>query len=124
MSELTPIQQRPDGSPLIEIHVTTPDADSAHSIAREIINQRLAACVQCLGPMTSVYTWKDEPHQATEWLLLIKTTSDMFQQISDLVHDRHRYDVPEILAVPVSHALGAYGAWVRDAVAAPQESLD
>src|SRR5690606_34245348 len=108
MSELTPIQHRPDGSPLIEIHVTTPYADSPHIIATEIITHRPASCEQCLGSMAAVYSWKGEPHQSTEWLLLIKTTSDMFQQVSDLVHDRHRYDVPEILAVPVSHALGAY----------------
>lgn len=122
MSELTPLQRVPGSSPLIEIHISIPDADAAHALAKDIIGKHLAASVQCLGPMTSVYSWKGDVHQATEWLLLVKTTAEMFQAVSDLVTESHRYDIPEIIAVPVSHALGSYGAWVRDAVMAPVES--
>lgn len=116
MSELTPPQKVPGTSPLIEIRVSATDAEAAHMLATEIVGQSLAACVQALGPMVSVYSWKGEVHQATEWLLLIKTTAEMFQSVSDLVTEKHRYDVPEITAVPVSHALGSYSSWVRDAV--------
>lgn len=120
MSELRPVQMVPGVSALIEIRVSTPDADTAQMLAKEIVGANLAACVQCLGPMTSIYTWQGRPHQTTEWLLLIQTTEEMFQEVSDLVAARHRYETPEIIAVPVSNALGAYEAWVRDAVLAPR----
>lgn len=116
MSELAPVPEAPGPTPLLEIRVSATDAESAHALAREIVGANLAACVQCLGPMESVYAWQGEVHQATEWLLLIKTTTDMFQSVADLVVRRHSYDVPEIMAVPVSHALSSYGAWVRDSV--------
>ena len=119
MSELTPLQKVPGSSPLIEIHISISDADAAHALAKEIVAAHLAACVQCLGPMTSVYSWKGEVHQATEWLLVAKTTAETFQALSDMVTANHRYDIPEIIAIPVSHALGPYGAWVRDAVLDP-----
>lgn len=117
MSEVTPEQPVPGTSALLEIHITVPEAAAAHAMARDIVGQRLAACVQCLGPLTSLYTWEGEVQQTTEWLLLVKTTEEMFQAVSELVTANHRYDVPEIVAVPVSHTLGAYGAWVRDSVA-------
>ena len=98
------------------------DAETAHAMAKDIVGANLAACVQCLGPMASVYSWKGEVHQATEWLLLIKTTADLFQGVSELVTERHRYDVPEIMAVPVSHALSSYSAWVRDSVRSPSQT--
>lgn len=122
MSDLTPLREASGTSPLIEIRVSATDAETAHAMAKDIVGANLAACVQCLGPMASVYSWKGEVHQATEWLLLIKTTADLFQGVSDLVTERHRYDVPEIMAVPVSHALSSYSAWVRDSVLSPSQT--
>lgn len=122
MSDLTPMREASGTSPLIEIRVSATDAETAHAMAKDIVGANLAACVQCLGPMASVYSWKGEVHQATEWLLLIKTTADLFQGVSDLVTERHRYDVPEIMAVPVSHALSSYSAWVRDSVLSPSQT--
>lgn len=116
MSELTPAHPVPGTSPLIEIHISVPEADAARRLASEIVGKNLAACVQCLGPMTSIYAWSEEVHQSVEWLLLVKTTEEMFQAVSEVVTTSHRYEVPEIIAVPVTHALGSYGAWVRDAV--------
>ena len=122
MSDLTPMREASGTSPLIEIRVSATDAETAHAMAKDIVGANLAACVQCLRPMASVYSWKGEVHQATEWLLLIKTTADLFQGVSDLVTERHRYDVPEIMAVPVSHALSSYSAWVRDSVLSPSQT--
>ena len=122
MSDLTPMREASGTSPLIEIRVSATDAETAHAMAKDIVGANLAACVQCLGPMASVYSWKGEVHQATEWLLLIKTTADLFQGVSELVTERHRYDVPEIMAVPVSHALSSYSAWVRDSVRSPSQT--
>lgn len=101
---------------LLEVHVTTPDADSALRIARELVARGEAACVQRLGPITSVYTWQGETEQAEEWLLLVKTTGEAFPAVCRTVEELHSYDVPEIVAVPVTRALDAYAAWVRESV--------
>ncbi len=98
---------------LIEARVSVPDAETAQQIAREVVSQQIAACVQVVGPVASIYTWKEEVHQASEWLLLIKTVSASFQRLTDLVVSMHRYDVPEIMAVPITHTLESYGGWVR-----------
>lgn len=99
---------------LVEAHVSVPDADSAQRIASDLVARQLAACVQVLGPMASVYTWKGEVHQAQEWLLLVKTTAEAFPRVAEVVAHQHRYDVPEIIAVPVTHALSEYATWVRN----------
>lgn len=116
MTELTPVRRVPGTSRLIEVRVSTPDADTAQSLATTLVDRNLAACVQILGPITSVYSWKGEVHQALEWLMLAKTTAERFDDISELVAAQHPYDVPEVLAVTVRHVLDEYGAWVRDVV--------
>lgn len=115
-----PVPEDPSvaGARLVEVRVSMPDAESARQMSTELVGAQLAACVQILGPMTSVYTWEGEAQEATEWLLLAKTTAERFPALTEHVVAQHLYDVPEVLAVPVAHALGAYGAWVRDGVAA------
>lgn len=102
-----------DEPALVEVHVSVPDADSAQRIASDLVARQLAACVQVLGPMASVYTWKGEVHQAQEWLLLVKTTAEAFPRVTEVVVQQHRYDVPEVVAVPITHALSEYASWVR-----------
>lgn len=114
MSE--PAQTSSQDSALLEVRVSMPSADTAHTLATELVGRGLAACVQCLGPMTSVYTWEGETEQATEWLLLAKTTAERFEELSAVVAERHPYETPEVVAVPITHALAAYGAWVQDSV--------
>lgn len=98
---------------LVEAHVTVPDTDAAQQIANDLVARQLAACVQVLGPMTSVYTWEGEVHRSQEWLLLAKTTAETFPALARAVRDLHSYEVPEVVAVPITHALGEYAAWVR-----------
>lgn len=116
MAELTPVQRAPGKSRLIEVRISAPDADTAQALATGLVDRHLAACVQILGPMTSVYSWKGETHQALEWLMLAKTTAELFDSVCEEVKAQHPYDVPEVVAVTVRHALGEYGAWVRDVV--------
>ena len=99
---------------LIEGHVSAPDAESARRIAEELVGQGYAACVQVLGPMASVYRWEGEVHRSTEYLLLLKTTDEAFPSVVETVRRHHRYDVPEVIAVPVVNALAEYGQWVAD----------
>lgn len=103
----------PEQPALVEVHVSVPDAESGRRIAEDLVARQLAACVQVLGPMASIYTWKGEVHRAQEWLLLAKSTEDAFEEVVRAVRSHHRYDVPEVVAVPVTHALGDYAEWVR-----------
>lgn len=101
---------------LVEIRISMPEEVAAQELAQDLVSRRLAACVQRLGPMTSVYAWEGEVEQSTEWLLLVKTTEELLPAVSDAVVAAHPYEVPEILAVPVTHSLEAYAVWLRDAL--------
>ena len=102
--------------PLIEIRITAPDADVADRISRVLVDERLAACVQQL-PITSTYVWEGAVERSSEILLLAKTTAGSFDAVCAAVSRVHPYDVAEILAVPVSAALGEYERWVEESVA-------
>ena len=102
-----------DEPPLVEARVAVPDPETARRIADDLVSRRLAACVQVLGPMLSVYTWEGEVHRAEEWLLLAKTTQAAYPLVEEAVLALHGYDVPEVIAVPVTEALGPYADWVR-----------
>ena len=99
------------GSPLIVL-TTTGSAEEAHSIAAALVERRLAACVQVLGPMTSTYRWEGAVETAEEWLCLAKTTGDRYLSVEQAILGLHSYDTPEILAVPVSAGSGAYLRWL------------
>lgn len=104
---------QPEHPALVEVHVSVPDGESGRRIASDLVARQLAACVQVLGPMASVYTWKGEVHQNQEWLLLVKTTEAAFARVVEVVRAHHRYDIPEVIAIPITHALGDYADWVR-----------
>lgn len=101
---------------LIEIRITAPDTEAADRISRLLVDKRLAACVQQLQ-IASTYVWEGEVERSTEILLLAKTTVESFDAVCAAVTQVHPYDVPEILAVPVSGASGTYERWVEEAVA-------
>ncbi len=90
-----------------------PDAASADTLARQIIAARAAACVNQLAPCTSVYRWEDKIETATEIPLLIKTTKAAYARLEALIRAAHPYELPEIIAVPVTDALPGYMNWVN-----------
>ena len=104
---------------VIEIRITAPDAEVAERIARRLVGDRLAACVQQVPGLTSTYVWEGEVEQASEVLLLVKTTTGAFEAVCATVTAVHPYDVPEILAVPVTAAPGSYERWVEESVRHP-----
>jgi len=91
-----------------------PDADSAAQIARLLVEQRLAACVNILSSCTSVYRWQGDIDTATEVPLLIKTTRARYPALQSALAAAHPYELPEIIAVPVHDGLPAYLGWVAD----------
>lgn len=91
---------------------TSPDADSAERIATALVDERLAACVNILPGVRSVYRWQDQVERAEEVLLLIKTMPDRFQQLKARLLELHPYELPEVLAVETDHAHPDYLLWV------------
>lgn len=97
----------------ILIFTNLPDRDSALRLAHELITARYAACVNVLGGCTSVYRWEGAVETAEEVPLLIKTQAALYGSVEQLIRERHPYELPEIIAVPLAHGLPAYLDWVK-----------
>ena len=99
---------------LFQIVLTTcPDAACAERIARALVEEGLAACVNILPPMRSIYRWKGKIEGATEQLLVIKSAVARFPAIRDRLRALHPYELPEIIAVPIVDGLPEYLAWLN-----------
>jgi len=96
---------------------TCPDTSTAEHIARVLVEDRLAACVNLLPGVRSVYRWEGEVAVDDEVLLMIKTTQDRLPALRDRLVALHPYDVPELVAVTVADGLPAYLRWIADATA-------
>jgi periplasmic divalent cation tolerance protein len=105
-------------TPYVEVHVTTPDAVTASRLARALVDERLAACVQVVPGVTSVYTWQGRVETSDEHLLLIKSSAGLFDAICARVRSEHPYDTPEVVAVPVRAIDPSYAAWLTASVRA------
>ncbi len=98
-----------------------PDADAACALAAHVVSARLAACVNILAPCRSVYRWQGKIEAAEEVPLLIKTTAARYAELEAAIRARHPYELPEIVAVPLSHGLPAYLDWIAaETTAEPQ----
>lgn len=95
------------------VFTTLPDATQAHAIAQTLIAEGLAACVSAQAACTSVYRWQGKVEQATEVPLFIKTTAEQYGQLQQRLTELHPYEVPEIIAVPVTQGLPVYLDWVK-----------
>ncbi|MGE4458426.1 divalent-cation tolerance protein CutA [Stenotrophomonas acidaminiphila] len=95
------------------VFCTCPDAATAQALARLLVEQRLAACVNLLPHIQSVYRWQERVEQAEEVQLLIKTTADRLDALTAALLQHHPYELPEILAVSPSAGLPAYLDWIR-----------
>ena len=97
----------------IHISTTTGDRAAAERIATELVDRHLAACVQISGPLTSTYHWQGKIESTEEWLCTIKALATNYAAIEQLIKELHPYDVPEILALPVTAASAEYLDWLR-----------
>jgi len=91
---------------------TMPDDSRADELARTLVTERLAACVNVYGPMSSTYRWKETVEREAERQLVIKTTSDRLAALERRVRELHPYEVPEFLVVPVQSGTDAYLQWL------------
>lgn len=95
--------------------VTAGSESEAETIARALLDERLAACVTIGGPIRSLYRWQGRVADDREWQLVIKTRADLFEALADRVRALHSYDVPEIIGLPVTVGNPAYLEWLEEA---------
>jgi periplasmic divalent cation tolerance protein len=86
--------------------------EQAVNMARHLVDNRLAACVNILPGARSIYRWKGATEDAAEWLLIIKSRRDLFDAIRAAIAKLHTYEVPEVIAVPVVDGSESYLAWL------------
>lgn len=93
---------------------TCPDKDSAHLIAEQLVDQKLAACVNILPGVTSVYRWMGNIEESQEQLLIIKTVSDLTEKLVNTISDLHPYELPEVIGVPIESGSLDYLNWISE----------
>ncbi len=104
----------------IQVVTTTERKEDAERIARALVESRLAACVQVLGPITSTYRWKGAVETAEEWQCAAKSRGGLYANIEETIRRLHPYEEPEILAVPITHGSEGYLAWIDGQVEGPR----
>jgi|SRR6185436_3145629 len=104
-------------SEAIVVFMTTANADEARRIADRLVEAQLAACVQILPEIVSVYRWRNEVQRESEVLVLAKTTAARFEELEREVRAIHSYETPEIVGVPITRISAPYRDWLMDAVA-------
>jgi periplasmic divalent cation tolerance protein len=103
-------------SAFLIVFCTCADEQEALRLAKVLVERRLAACVNILPRLQSVYRWEGDVKLESEYLLLMKTTEDRFPALRDDITELHSYEVPEVLAVPVWGGSDKYLAWIRESV--------
>jgi periplasmic divalent cation tolerance protein len=88
--------------------------EEAKKIAQDLVGSRLAACVNIINKVESVYRWEDNVHEAEEWLLMVKTTSENFEPVKDAIRKLHSYELPECISIEISAAEDGYLKWLRE----------
>ncbi len=98
----------------IQVITTTPDREMAAAIARSLLENRLAACVQITEGVTSYYWWDGKIDRSDECVCTIKTGSHLYEAVQKKIREIHSYDVPEIIAVPITAGSREYLEWIAD----------
>lgn len=112
-----PDAMRPAGD--VRILLCTAPPAKARPLAATLVEERLAACVNLVPGLRSVYRWKKDVHDDPETLLIIKTTAEQVDALAVRLAERHPYDVPELLALTPEAGLAPYLAWLGASVGAP-----
>jgi periplasmic divalent cation tolerance protein len=98
----------------LQVQCTTDSRAEAMDLARAAVEARLAACAQVAGPMTSTYWWDDGIERAEEWLIMLKLPADRYDELAALLAERHSYDEPEIIAIPILRGSSGYLNWITE----------
>jgi periplasmic divalent cation tolerance protein len=103
--------------PLFAVLCTFPNQDTAQRVGRALVEEKLAACVNVLPHVQSIYRWEGKVESAEEVLAVVKTTEEAYERLETRLKALHPYDVPEIIAIPVERGDAAYVNWVRQMTA-------
>jgi periplasmic divalent cation tolerance protein len=95
---------------------TCASAEEAERLARRVIDEHLAACVNVLAPVRSFYRWKGAIEDSAEWLLIIKSTREKFDVLRAALEAAHTYEVPEVIAIPIVDGSPNYLSWIDRAL--------
>jgi len=98
----------------IQVFTTIDNNENAEKIAKTLVEERLAACVQIIGPITSFYWWKNKLEKSEEWLCIIKSRKSIYNKLEKRIREVHTYEVPEIIAMPITYGYSEYLNWIRD----------
>jgi periplasmic divalent cation tolerance protein len=100
-------------SDIVSVYAVFADAEEAERIARLVVEERLAACANILGPCRSIYRWQGAVEEAVEVPAIIKARADKADRLVARIAELHSYEVPAITVWPIEQALAAYSAWVE-----------
>jgi periplasmic divalent cation tolerance protein len=100
-----------DAVPILVL-TNVPDIATAHAIGRQLVENRLAACVNCLPHVTSIYRWQNAIEEASEVTLLVKTVRDRYAEVEGMITRLHPYELPEVIALPLEQGAPAYLKWI------------
>ena len=98
----------------VQVTTTFPDERIARQVASRAVEERLAACAQVQGPISSIYRWKGEVEQEEEWYCHFKTMLKRLPALEARIRELHPYEVPEIMAVPIMQADPKYLEWIQE----------
>jgi periplasmic divalent cation tolerance protein len=101
----------------IQVFTTTDTKENARQISRRVVEKNLAACAQIIGPISSIFWWKNNINEEEEWLIIIKSRKDLYEDLEHAIMKVHKYEIPEILAVPVLLGAKSYLEWLDGEVA-------
>jgi periplasmic divalent cation tolerance protein len=96
----------------LQVLTTIDSEEAAERISAALVERRLAACVQVLGPIASTYRWQGEVQRAREWMCVAKTTAERYPEVEAAIRDLHPYDEPEIVATPIVAGSKGYLGWL------------
>jgi periplasmic divalent cation tolerance protein len=102
------------------VFTTAGSEEEAQKIARHLVENRMAACVNIFPQILSVYRWQGKVEEACEWLLLIKTTADAFERVRQAIAELHSYELPECVCLRIEDGSPNYLQWIVDCVAAEE----
>jgi periplasmic divalent cation tolerance protein len=100
----------------LQVLTTTGSEEEAERISSALVERRLAACVQVLGPISSRYRWQGEVETAREWMCVAKTEAGRYAELEAAIRELHSYDEPEIVATPIVAGSAGYLDWVSQSV--------
>ena len=100
-----------------QVTTTLPSEAAAQQVATQLVEERLAACAQVLGPVSSTYHWKGKIEQAAEWYCNLKTTKSRLPALTRRIRELHPYEVPEIVAVRIQDGDADYLRWIEETIA-------